>query len=179
MKGGMAGWFETIARLEGNDALVRKRAYGLIETRRGQLARIQFRPFPKWGSLLEIGWSSGWGKSRRDPDCCRLYYSQPWGSPNYLTLNYMVSTVGTTMQTLVKSLEILDGVAAIKRSDALLCEVSNGRISDRMLRRYGWERQEVAGSRRRHWIKRFYGAYPSLTATACSESATETGPARR
>jgi hypothetical protein len=48
---------------------------------------------------------------------------------------------------------------AIKRSDALLCDVLNERISDRLLQRWGWERH-VLDSPRRHHIKRFYGEYP-------------------
>jgi hypothetical protein len=54
----------------------------------------------------------------------------------------------------------LDEIARIKGIDALVCEAWNLRLSDRLLRRCGWERH-VLHSRRRHFIKRFYGRYPA------------------
>jgi hypothetical protein len=54
---------------------------------------------------------------------------------------------------------VLDEIARIKQTDAIVCDVRNARISDRLLRRWGWE-SHVPQSRRRHFIKRFYGEYP-------------------
>ena len=50
--------------------------------------------------------------------------------------------------------------ARIKRSDALLCDVASNRISDRLMRRWGWESHKPQRWHR-NFIKRFYGQYPS------------------
>jgi hypothetical protein len=54
---------------------------------------------------------------------------------------------------------VLDEIARIKRSDAILAHVSNPQISDRLMWRWGWERHLVQSSKRQ-FIKRFYGVYP-------------------
>jgi uncharacterized protein YqiB (DUF1249 family) len=78
---------------------------------------------------------------------------------NYLTISYIVSTLQTSMTTLTLSMAVLDYVAYLKRSDAILAEVSNSRISDRVMKRLGFE-PHLPESKKRHWIKRFYGEYP-------------------
>jgi hypothetical protein len=54
---------------------------------------------------------------------------------------------------------VLDEIARLKRSDALLCDVSNWRISERLMARFGWE-PHCPSRWHRHYIKRFYGEYP-------------------
>jgi hypothetical protein len=54
---------------------------------------------------------------------------------------------------------VLDEIARLKGSDAIVAEVRNLRISNRLLHRWGWE-SHLPTSRRRHYIKRFYGSYP-------------------
>ena len=71
-----------------------------------------------------------------------------------------------------QSVTVLDQIAEIKHSDALLCEAFNQRISDRFLARMGWERH-MESSSKRHFIKRFYGKYPAHGKSADSQ------PARR
>ncbi|MFM7739370.1 MAG: hypothetical protein ACKO9H_08200, partial [Planctomycetota bacterium] len=77
---------------------------------------------------------------------------------NYLTLAYIHTSWATPYRTFNAALRVLDQVAEFKRSDAILCDVTNPRITERLLRRQGWERH-LEQSRRRHWIKRFYGEY--------------------
>ena len=55
--------------------------------------------------------------------------------------------------------EVLDEVAWLKRTDALLCDVWNERISPRLLARWGWEPHKPQPWHR-NYIKRFYGTYP-------------------
>ena len=55
---------------------------------------------------------------------------------------------------------ILDEIAQLRRADALVCDLGNARISDRLLTRWGWTSLNP-GQRRRLFIKRFYGHYPS------------------
>ena len=62
------------------------------------------------------------------------------------------------LETFRRALTALDEIARIKRSDALLADVSNLRISDRLLARWGWV-PHCPSRWHRHFIKRFYGSY--------------------
>jgi hypothetical protein len=148
---------------------IRKQRYGVIEVIDGELCCIRFRLWPKLISHAEIGWFGAATHQRRSADRCLLYYNQPLSHSNYLALKYVVSNHGTRYRTFRKTLTVLDQIAQIKRSDALLCEASNQRISDRYLQRMGWERHLVQ-SRRRHYIKRFYGVYPQSAVPAESDA---------
>jgi hypothetical protein len=165
----MGGWFETVTDLQsGRDAIAR-RAYGVIEVRRGELFRIVFRPWPKWFTGDDVVLRSPLFPSQMLSDSCRLYYNQPLAQPNYLALKYIISSLGTRFATIRRAMQVLDEVARIKRSDAIVCHVSSRSVSDRLMERWGWERHLMT-SRRRHFIKRFYGQYPppvNLPADRC------------
>ncbi len=149
--------FETVVDLNA-EAVLRARRFGVIEMQGGHLRRIQLRPWPKGGSLLEARlWGRFWHE-RQSGDTCRLYYNQPWGSSSFLTLRYMVSSRDCTLATFRGALTVLDDIARIKRSDAIVCDACNSRISDRLLARWGWE-PHTSDRRHRNFIKRFYGAY--------------------
>lgn len=139
---------------------IRRHRFGVIETAEGKLVAIHFRWLPKlisWPEWWPVG--SAYHATGR-PDHCLLYYNQPWGHANFLALKYMVSTTDTSYATFRAALVALDGVAQLKRTDALVCDAFNRRISDRLLQRFGWEPH--APSRwHRNYIKRFYGSYPN------------------
>ena len=150
---------ETIRDLNANQDVLRKRPYGVIEAVKGKFVRVQLRPWPKYASLLEAHWLRGMRSKRHEQDVCRVFYNQPLGHRNYLTLSYIESSLNTQMRTVYAALDVLNQIAFIKRSDAMLAEVTNKRITDRLLVRRGWERH-TEQKRQRHWIKRFYGSYP-------------------
>ena len=156
----MPSLFESIVELEPHQETIRRRAYGVIEVVRGEFRRIAFRPWPKVISLAEIQWLGRRTHQRLRADACRLYFNQPATSRNYLALKYVVSSFGTSYRTILVAQRVLDEVARIKGSDAIVCEVTNDRIADRMMRRWGWE-PHLASSGRRHYIKRFDGVYPT------------------
>lgn len=152
---------ETVTDFDaGRNALLRRR-YGMIVTRGGRLVAIHLRPWPKLLSMPEL-WPTGPRyHGAGETDCCRLYYNQPLSSPGYLALKYLVSTPGTSYATLRAALTVLDAVAELKQSDAIVCDAANFRISDRMLARFGWE--PLAPRRwHRNYIRRFYGSYPAI-----------------
>jgi hypothetical protein len=157
----MLNWFATVTEfgtLAAEDAL-RSRRYGIIETACGQVVAIHLRPCPKLLSWPEIWPTSAIYRARGNADRCLLYYNQPRGHSNFLALKYIVSTAGTSFSTLRAAVDELDRIAELKRTDAILCDAANLRISDRLLARFGWEPH--APSRwRRNFIKRFYGVYP-------------------
>ena len=154
--------FESIRRFEGNQSLVQKRPYGVIDVRNGQLFAIHFRPWPKVISTIEVKWMGGWKQGRLQKDQCLLYFNQPRGHRNFLTLKYIVTSMGSSYQTTYRATTILDQVARIKNSDAIVTEAVNRRISNRLMQRLGWT-QHCPDRSEPHYIKRFYGQYPAHT----------------
>ena len=154
--------FDTVpaADLQNERLKLKKRPYGMIEVINEQFTQIQLRPWPKFLSGIEAKWADGWGRKRSQKNQSQVFYSQPLSQRNYLTLTYAITTLQTSWTTLSYSLALLDYVAFVKRSDAILTEVSNRRISDQVMERLGYERH-LHNSRKRHFIKRFYGEYPN------------------
>ena len=159
----MFGLFQTLdpAYLDEHRESLRWRRHGVIEVRDQRLVGIQLRPWPKMISVVEARW---WGE-RQHQSCagganrCQLHYSQPRSAAGMLALKYIVSTSGTTFATFRGALVILDEIARLKNAPAIVCDVTNNRISHRLLTRMGWQRH-LESSTRRHYIKRFYEGYP-------------------
>jgi hypothetical protein len=135
----------------------------VIEVADGHFRRILLRPFPKFASGPEVLWFGRWYHGHRRGDRILLYYNQPWRFPNFLALRYAVSARDTSMRSLCRALDVLDEIARLKRSDALLCDVGNWRISTQLLSRWGWA-PHCPSRWHRHYIKRFYGEYPPRAA---------------
>lgn len=150
---------QTITDLNPLSPRLAARGHGVIEVANGQLVSVTPRWLPKRVSLAE---ALLWGRAahaRRAGDRCWLYYNQPRRCPNYLALKYIVSHRGASFATFRLAALVLDRIAEIKRADAIVTEVTNLRISARLLRRWGWE-PHLENGWRRHYIKRFYGHYP-------------------
>lgn len=157
--------FETVTDLAAQADVVRRRRYGVIEVEAGQFQRLRLRPWPKFYTPFDFFLRvEGYHRSRPG-DRCLLYYNQPRRFGNFLALKYVVSTRDATLATFRGALDVLDQIAEIKRTDALLCEVANFRISDRLMTRWGWAPHAPARWRR-NFIKRFYGVYPARGAEA-------------
>jgi len=150
---------ESVYDVKAQQETLRRRRYGVIQAANGKLVRIQLRPWPKFASLLEAHWIQAMKSPRHQSDKCRLFYNEPSSNPGFLTLVYIESSLNTSAKTVFKTLSVLDQIAYIKHSNAIIAEVSNKRISDRALEHWGWERYMKQDSHR-HWIKRFYGEYP-------------------
>jgi hypothetical protein len=148
--------------IEGADAL-RRRRYGVIEVSDGQFRQVKLRWFPKVATGLELLWFGQWQHRHCARDRIHFYYNQPWRFPNFLTLKYSVSGRHTSMKSLCRGLDVLDEIARLKGSDAILCDVSNWRISTRLMARWGWV-PHCPSRWHRHFIKRFYGDYPAPAA---------------
>ncbi len=158
--------FQTITDPRAAADVVRARRYGVIDVVEGRLVGVHLRPFPKFVSLLDVLF---WGRFYHDRipgDRCRLYYNQPRSSPDYLALKYVLSSRDSSLATFFGALAVLDEVACIKRSDAIVTDVANFRISERLLARLGWERHTTSRWHR-NYIKRFYGQYPPSRTGAC------------
>ena len=152
--------FKSITDLRTDAETLRRRRYGVIEVVDGRLHRVRLRPWPKTLVGPELLWLGKWLHQRRGGDWLVLYYNHPRRFPNFLALAYAISARQTSMRSIRVGLEVLDEIARLKKSDALLCDVSNWRISQRFMHRWGWEPHCPAAWWHRHFIKRFYGSYP-------------------
>ncbi len=139
--------------------MLKRRAYGVIEMVDGRFRRIRLRPFPKIISAAEIFLLGRRFHGRGRGDRLWLYYNQPRRFPNFMVLKYVVSAREASFGSLARALDVLDYIARLKQSDALLCDAGNRRISTKMLGRWGWA-PHCPSRCRRHYIKRFYGVYP-------------------
>ena len=151
--------------------VIRRRRYGVIEAIDGRLSALRFRPWPKWVSLPEAMFLGNWHHAHRQADRCRLYFNQPRRFSNFLAVPYILCGRGTRLSTIHAALAALDEIARIKQTDALLADVLNFRISPRLLARQGWAPHKPSRWHR-HYIKRFYGEYPSRMTTT-RETASE------
>jgi hypothetical protein len=149
--------FATAYDLNSDAELLRRRRYGVIEVADERLARIVLRPWPKFATWAEARILGDWRHRYRAGKVCRLYYNQPRPG-NFLTLAYVESARHAGLVNFRAALAVLDEIARIKRSDFLVTDVANSRISDRLLARWGWS---PLTPRRWHrlFVKRFYGDY--------------------
>jgi hypothetical protein len=161
--------FETVTDLVEGAEVLRRRAYGVIEIADGRLCRVLLRPLPKIISAPEILLFGQWRHRHQQGDRLLLYYNQPWRFRNFLVLRYMVSARQTGFATFSRAVAVLDEIARIKQSDALLCDASNWRISEKLMARWGW-RPHCPSRWHRHFIKRFYGQYPPALSAALEQS---------
>ena len=153
--------FETINDWDAGRNRVRARRYGVVETVGGELRAIHLRPWPKLVSLPELWPHGARYHARGGSDRCLLYYNQPWRMPNFLALRYIVSTSDTSYRTFRAALVVLDRIAELKGVDAMVCDAANARLSDRLMARFGWEPHKPQRWHR-NYIRRFYGAYPTV-----------------
>ncbi len=152
--------FDSITDLTRDAEELRQRRYGVIEVIDGQFRRVLLRPWPKILVGPEVLWFGEWLHQRRRGDRLLLYYNQPWRFPGFLALAYALSSRETSLRSIRVGLEVLDEIARLKKSDALLCDLGNWRISERFMRRWGWASHCPTTWWHRHFIKRFYGTYP-------------------
>jgi hypothetical protein len=167
---GPGGWLERyrfsrqerIADSTEPNALLRTAAYrcGRIMTQDGRLVHVQGRWWPYQGNWLRVLVDQHWGTGRGD--WCQLYYHQPLGGRQFLSLSYVHTGEDASLSTLYVAMLALDQIASLRGSLALVCHVTNGRISDRLMQRWGWQ-SHCLHWRGRHFIKRFYGHYPTIS----------------
>jgi hypothetical protein len=151
--------FETITDLIAGVDTLSRRKYGVIEMVDGRFDRVRVRPYPKIISAPEIVLFGERFHRRVPGDRFWLYYNQPWRFPNFLVLKYVISARQTSYGSLARALDVLEYIAWLKCSDAMLCDAGNWRIGEKQFGRWGWI-PHCPSRWHRHYIKRFYGTYP-------------------
>ncbi len=167
--------FQTVNDLESQTQILKQRAYGIIEIRDQEFHSVRLRPFPKLITRTQVRRAEARLENQaasNASDRVLLFYNQPMFHDKFLALKYLYSTSGCSLPSIAVSLSVLDYIARIKKTDAIVTEISNDKIQDRHLAHFGWQRH-CPDSSRRHWIKRFYGRYPNrfLFQTAAERSA--------
>jgi hypothetical protein len=140
-------------------SLAARRA-GQIVVQSGALVAVYGRWWPYLGNHLRAAWDQRFRQTEEDR--CELFYHAAISSPQFLTLSYIHSGERTSVASVYAATLILDEIARLKRTLAIVCNVTNDRISDRALARWGWE-SHCHGWSGRHFIKRFYGEYPPIS----------------
>ncbi len=147
-------FFKNVHDLVSDAEILRRRRYGLIEARNGRFHRVLLRPFPKVVSLYELGLHSLLQGVCSERDRCLIYYNAPLACPGYIALRYFSSNKKCSLKTVNAALAALDEIAQIRGALAIVCHASNPRLSDRIMKRYGWT-SHCEHLRGRHYIKRF------------------------
>ncbi len=155
---------KVVTNIAAQHALIRQRSAGHIVVANGNLAAIYGRWWPYLGNHLRAAWDRHNRNSAYKAavsDRCELFFHTPFSAPQFLTLSYIHSSGGTSIASVYAATLVLDEVARIKGASAIVTNVTNDKISDRLLARWGWKRHCLDWSGR-HFIKRFYGKYPSV-----------------
>lgn len=158
-----------VTDMAAQQPLIRQRGAGHIVVANGNLVAIFGRWWPYLGNHLRAAMD----RRHRHSACersacehsacnrCELFFHTPWSAPQFLTLSYIHSSERTSMASVYVATLVLDEIARIKGSLAIVANVTNDKISDRALARWGWEPHCLNWSGR-HFIKRFYGKYPGV-----------------
>lgn len=138
---------------------IRKRRHGVIEIRAGRLHAVRPMLVARRATFLDHWWGLWRHRHAAPRDCVRCWFHHPASAPRYLALAYVVSWPGTRLASFRLALRVLDEIARLRQVDAIVCDVANSRISDRLLARWGWT-PHAPQRWHRNYIKRFYGNYP-------------------
>ncbi len=146
-----------VSNVAAQASLLTSRRAGLIVAENGRLSAIHGRWWPYAGNVAQVLLDTHFRSVRNDR--CEAYYHHSSASSAFITLSYIRSGPQTSMSTLYAAALVLDEIARLKQSSAIVCHVTNRRISDRFLNRWGWQ-QHCRHWTGRHFIKRMYGVYP-------------------
>lgn len=161
MGGGIACWgLQPVVDCRAQRDLLVRRRQGCIVVKDRQLVAIHGRWWAYSGNVLRVLVDQH-RRAHRQQDACELYFHQSFSVPDFLTLAYVRSDAGTSLSTFYAATLVLDEIARLKNSSAIVTNVVNARISERLLRRWNWRRHCLSW-RGRHYIKRFYGQFPDI-----------------
>jgi len=154
--------FNKVTSIREGHQILTDKPYGMIEASGGDFSFVQIRRFPKLVSVAEAMWVGGFSHNRIRRDRVQVFYNQPRGHRNFIVAKYAVSDLGTTLATMRASFRAFMEIARLKRADAALCQVISKRVTDRIMKYWGFVPHNP-NARGRHYIRRFYGEYPDYT----------------
>ncbi len=141
----------TATSVEENADRIRLWNYGELELFDGNLLRI----YPRWWPRIASEWESFRDSTNRSlpTDFCRAYYAFPRRAPGFMSVLYARSGPNTQYKTLYRAVVVMDEIARLRGSDAIVCQTINLRASERLMNRWGYVRHALALGDN-HYIKR-------------------------
>jgi hypothetical protein len=125
--------------------------YGQVETRDGLLVDISGRWWPWIASQWDV-WRESYIKGL-PPDVCRFYYAFPIRAPGFMAVLYAHSGPRTRYPTIRKAIQVLEDIAHRRNAQAIVCQSTNDRLDERMMRRHGYTKHALTLGNN-HYIKR-------------------------
>jgi len=137
---------------EENADKLRSWRYGEIELTDGKLIAI----YPRWWPRVGSQWESYQDSYFRTlpADFCRAYYAFPRRTPGYMSVLYARSGPNTQYKTILKAVSIIDEIAILNNSNAIVCQILSERGTERLMSRWGFVRHATSLGDN-HYIKRF------------------------
>ena len=137
--------------IDENADSLRSWRYGEIELSDGKLVAI----YPRWWPRLGSRWESYQDSyNRKLPvDVCRVYYSFPLRAPGYMSVLYAHSGSSTRYKTIRRAVLVIDAIAVLNSSNAIICQIINERGTERLMKRWGYVRHATSLGDN-HYIKR-------------------------
>ncbi|MEZ6078739.1 MAG: hypothetical protein R3C56_24620 [Pirellulaceae bacterium] len=121
---GLAGWgLSPVTDVAASVELLRVRRSGRIVTQAGRLQAVYGRWWPYTGNLLQAKWDALLRPVASDR--CELFYHQAGAEGGFLTLSYVRSGKGTSPTTCYAASLVLDEIARLKQTSAMVCHVTN------------------------------------------------------
>lgn len=125
--------------------------HGVVVAQAGHLQGV----FGRWWAY-QASYPESWLDQRfmwRSGNRSWAHYTFPRSTPGYMALRYLVSGKEATLSTVQAALKGLEQVANAHQALAIVCSLSNRRLEDRLMLRFGFERHafRIPGH---HFIKR-------------------------
>ena len=141
----------SVNSIEGNADRIRSWNYGELELFDGKLLGI----YPRWWPRITSEWESFRDSTIRSlpSDFCCAYYAFPRRAPGFMSVLYARSGPNTQYKTLYRAVVVMDEIARLRGSDAIVCQTINLRASERLMNRWGYVRHALALGEN-HYIKR-------------------------
>lgn len=149
-----ATWFlPSVPGVDGYEPSIARWRYGTITVRSGKIHSVQARWWPRWGSVYGAMMDR---VVRQLPlDECRFYYAFPLRSPGFLSLLYVHAGDKTSYRTFHQGIVAMDCIARIRGAQAIVCEVTNDRLTESMMARWGYV-PHARSLGDHHYIRRFH-----------------------
>ena len=126
--------------------------YGEIEVTSGSLVAIHRSWWPRIGSQYEAYRDS---YNRTLPsDSCRAYFAFPFRAPGYMSILYALGGPNMQYKTIYQAVLVMDQIAQVRESKAIVCQVISERGTERLMNRWGYVRH-ASKLGDNHYIKRF------------------------
>ena len=136
---------------DGSAAIKTAGRYGVLIVDGQGACILRRRYWPRWPSLWDQWFDERWRRLPRGS--LRLYFNQPRSAPGFMVLAYAQAGPRTSLATLRSGLKQLENIAVARRLQAIVCQATHRKLTDRVMGYFGYQRHalSLAG---RHYIKR-------------------------